>query len=291
MKTVTEPAAKYTLGYYGVRDVTIDAQHADLLHPSVLNNVVDTVRKYDPAGALLTSDIYTFNEDITNLDDETISAQTTIDHASGHTRQTRFIYHSYGLSSYEPILTPGRHTVLTETIETAGDIASGITETVSATSYRTAGDVPGWGGHGAYTVLPTSRVTTINGIAQSHQEFSYELDTLRTFWRTPELAARYGMEVTRKITRTLRPDAPSTTLLIDTTTYLHLPMPDTLLEYSPMTWKKLPTIANFFRLRDTLHHPDVVGKTLGRGDVTGIRSRSSSVTRLPGGTTSRRSSG
>ncbi len=260
LKTITEPTSRFTLGYYGNRDETIPSDRAPYLPLRVLNNVVDSVRKYDAGGSLLTTDVYTFNEDLDNLDDVTISGQRTIDNITGHVKQTRFVYENYRLSNYEPILTPSRHTVLTQTTEFAGDITTGLTTTVSTTNYGLARYIPSWGGSGNYTVLPTSQLTTVNGITRNYQEFSYELDTLRDFWRTPELAAKYGMELTKKITRTVKPDEPSKVLLVDTTLYLHLPMPDTLLAWSPVRWNKFKTIKNFFRLRDTLQHPDVVGK-------------------------------
>ncbi len=256
LKTITEPDAQFTLGYYGTNDVTILPTE---VNPKNLNNVVDSVRKYTLGGVPLTTDFYTFSE--TNLNNQSLSGQIITDHVTGHQKQISFLYENYTLSNYEPILTPGRHTVLKGTVEWAGNISSGIVETSTTTSYQTGAFMPGWGALGNFTVLPTSQVTTINGIPRSHQEFSYELDTLRGFWKSPSLSAMYGMEVTRKVTRTMKPDEPAKLLLVDTTVYLHLPMPDSMLNASRVRWNKFKTIENFFRLRDTLHHPDVVGRT------------------------------
>lgn len=250
LTSVTEPTARYVLSYYGNRDTTIVAGET---RPKVLNNVIDSVMKFDADGTPLTTDVYAFDDN--NLDDQTESWLYTTDHITGHTKQTRFLYENFSLNNYEPILTPGRHTVLKQTIETAGPV-----QTISTTAFRTAEQMPAWGGVGNYQVLPVSQITSINGITRSHQEFTYELDTLRDFWRTGELAATYGMEITRKVTRTLKPDEPSKVLLVDTTTYLHLPMPDSMLTWSTVRWNKLKSIANYFYLRDTLQHPDVVGK-------------------------------
>lgn len=255
LKTVTEPAARYVLGYYGTRDERIIPTETN---PMKLNSMVDSLKKFDRAGVLLVTDVYRF--DASNQIGTTIAWQYSTDNLSGHVRQKRFIYESFPLNNYQPILTPGRHTVLKETMEAAGTISTGITETVTTTTYATAGQVPGWGGSGNYTVLPVAQLTTINGIPKSYQTFSYELGTARDFWRTPELVARYGREITRQVTRQLRPDDRSTPLVIDTTTYLHLPMPDSLLTAGRVRWNKLATLGNFYRLRDTLHDPAVVGR-------------------------------
>lgn len=255
LKSITEPAARYVLGYYGVRDERIIPTETN---PMKLNSMVDSVRKFDRSGTLLLTDVYRF--DASNQVGTTIAWQYSTDNLSGHVRQKRFIYESFPLNNYQPILTPGRHTVLKETMEAAGTISTGITETVTTTTYGTAGQIPGWGGWGNYTVLPVAELTTINGITKGYQEFSYELGTVRGFWRTPELAARYGREITRQVTRQMRPDDRSTLLLVDTTTYLHLPAPDSLLVAGRVRWNKLATLGNFYRLRDTLHDPAVVGR-------------------------------
>lgn len=255
LKTITEPTSRTTLGYYGTRDETIVPTETVAMK---LNSMVDTVRKSDRAGGLLVTDIYRF--DVSNQVGTNLSWQSTIDNVSGHVNEKSFVYESFPLNNYQPILTPGRHTVLKQTIETAGTISTGIVETMTTTNYGTAGQIPGWGGWQNYTVLPTAQLTTINGIAKSYRTFSYDLATLRNFWRTPELAARYGREITRTVTRTLRPDDQVTPLLTDTTMYLHLPMPDSLLTAGRVRWNKLASIANYFRLRDTVPHPEVVGK-------------------------------
>ncbi len=253
---VTEPTASYALSYYGGLDVAIEPTE---VNPMVLNNVVDSVRKSDRSGALLTTDVYTFDQ--TNLGHQSLTGQRTTDHVSGFTKQTSFLYENYRLSNYAPLLSPGRHTVLRQRVESASDGRGGWVEVTSSTSYRTGDDVPSWGGIGAYTVLPVSQVRSINGIVQSHQEYSYDLATVREFWRTPGLAARYGREITRRVTRTLKPDDASQVLLVDTTTYLHLPVVDTVVQVQRVRWNKLATLANFFRLRDTLYHEDVVGRS------------------------------
>jgi len=251
---ITEPTARYALKYYGSRDELITRGVFGWEDPKKLNNVVDSVRKYDAGGTLLITDRYAFH-DASNLGPAAFTEQTTTDHITGHTRRTEFRYMNYALNNYIPILSPSRHTVLLSTIEQAGDV-----ETITETAYATATGTPAWGGSGNFTVLPVSQKTTLNGIVKSHHEFSYQLDTLRAVWETPDLAAKYGMEVLRKVTRTVKPDAPAKVLLTDTTTYLHLPMLDTTITWTQTGWDKFKTIANFFYLRDTVRHPDVVGK-------------------------------
>lgn len=252
LTTIHEPAARYRLTYYESRDELIT--QGQLTYAKELNNMVDTVRKTDRYGVPLVTDRYIF-PDASEVGAITISTQITKDHVTGHERQIDFTYDTYTLSTYIPILTPGRHTVLTQTIEKAGPLT-----TTTNTSYAAAVNVPAWGGNGSYTVLPVSQVTLVNGVAKSHQEFYYELDTLRQLWTDTDLSAKFGMEITRKVTRTMKPDEPARVLLVDTTTYRHLPRLDTTLTFTQAGWDKFKTLANFFYLRDTVRDPVVVGK-------------------------------
>lgn len=251
LKEVKEPVARYTLRYYGNKDETIWNGTED---PKKLNNMVDSVRKFAPDGTLLTTDVYDYLYS-TILTDQSLTSQRTTDHITGHSKYTEFLYQSETLNSYVPILSPSRHTVLKQTIEQAGPI-----QINTQTSYATATNVPSWGGHTAFTTLPVSQTVAINGITKSHQEFYYELDTLRKVWADPELSAKYGMEIGRKITKTIHPADPAKVLLTDTTTYLHLPMLDTTVTWAEASWDKFKTLANYFYLRDTVQDPAVVGK-------------------------------
>src|SRR5690606_12946973 len=149
LKSIIEPAARYALSYYGSNDVTILPTETD---PKVLNNVVEWVHKNDANDLPLTEDRYVFDDE-TNLDSQSETWQYTTDRVTGATKQTRFLYENYPLSFYEPILTPGRHTVLKQTIETAGPL-----QTITTTSYKTGAEVAAWGSTGNFIVLPTARV-------------------------------------------------------------------------------------------------------------------------------------
>lgn len=256
LKSVTEPTAQYALKYYGNLSETITSATSGWDDPKKLNNMVDSVRKYDADGTLLTSDHYIFHDaGSIGLGLSAYTEQTTFDHLNGQSRTTQFSYAKFDLNNYVPILSPSRHTVLVTTIQNA----SGV-QTVTQTAYATGNEVPAWGASGTFTVLPTSQTTEVNGIAKSHQQFTYQLDTLRKVWETDDLAAKYGMEITTKTTKTLQPNDISKVLLSNTTTYLHLPMLDTTVTWTESGWDKLKSLQNFFYLRDTVQDPAVVGK-------------------------------
>lgn len=254
LKEVREPSARYVINYYGANDVTIDPPPitTDI---KTLNNVVDSVRKYGPDGALLTTERYLFNTS-DNLGPASNTEQITKDHVTGHESRTSFWYENRQLNNYLPFLTPGRFTSIYMTETKAGPVT-----TNTLTTFRSCADMPGWNCAGNFMTLPVSSVTKVNGVVRSYQEFYYELDTLRDFGGNAALAGKYGMEITRKITRTMKPDEPATVLLTDTTDYLHLPALDTTITWAETSWDKLKSLKQFRYLRDTLQLPWIMEKT------------------------------
>lgn len=248
LKSVIEPSARYTIRYKPAAVATITPGITD---PATLNDVVDTVRKLDLSGNPLTTDVYTYDSAANNTRTTTI---TTTDNITGLSKSTKYYFNHAQLPILSPLLPTPRHTYVTQVEEIAGNLW-----TSTFTTYKQGNQIPGVTNNSSCIVLPTETHMVVNGITKSTKKFRYSLDTLRRYGGNDTLAGRYGMEITRTITQTCRPDTSTTVLLTDTTDYQHFPHVDTTLTWIEWHWKKLPSMANYLRLRDS-NDPRVKGK-------------------------------
>lgn len=251
LKTITEPTSKYVLsyrpGYSGAISRMMTATPE--LYQESLNDVVDSVDTYDPFGVKLTTAKYAINFAAHTSD------VTTIDRLSGATRHVSQTFQALPLDQIIPYSPPPRHTVTRLSIESAGDLI-----TTTETMYGRGDDLPGVTLDHRYVIQPVWATTTVNTIVQSHQTFAYDIDTVRYFGGNGTLAGRFGIEITRQVARTMRPDSLDVVLFTDTTELLHLERVDTVLAWKELQWKKLQSWRNYDSL-DSVGHPFVQGKS------------------------------
>jgi RHS repeat-associated protein len=250
LKAVNEPTARYTLRYKPGQFAVISPGVTD---QPTLNDVCDSVKKFDTYGTLLTTDAYTFDPVLN------IGTVTTDDKLTNLTKITTYHYASYALTNLAPLLPVPRHTFISQVDEVATGGAGGTIMTRTATTYRQGTNIPGVGTNTGYLILPISTGTTVNGFPKTYQKFSYATDTVRRYGGNNTLAGRFGIEVTRKVSQTCRTNNPATVLFTDTAEYQHFPSVDTMLTWIEWRWKKLPSIQNYLLLRDQ-HDPFVKGK-------------------------------
>lgn len=239
LKTVREPDVRYAIRYQPASPYPITPSNMgqSYFQPTV-NNVADSVSKYDTYGGLLSTDKYAVDFS-TN-----IGTQYTYDRLSGQQKTTTYQYSSTGLTNLAPYLYAPRHTMLNTTTTVVGDLT-----TVTTTQYAQGSGLTGAGCNSPYVILPVSSVTTTNGITTSEQHYSYLIDTVRFYGGDLNRAGRYGMEITQQVTRTVRPDSPSVTMFVDTTRYLHLPAIDTTVTWTETRWNKLASLENYLTMR------------------------------------------
>jgi len=263
LKAVNEPTARYVLKYYGANTQTITTSTAGAMDgPQRLNDVVDSVLKFDLAGNPLTATKYYFEYNTAYDNFTELSQEFYRDLVTDSSRTTTYEYRPDQLPNLAPLLPPARFTELYRVTESAGEMTT-ITETAYTTTgvpmtinrFGTSYPITGTILPTPYMILPTSTVTTINGTPKSLRSYSYTIDTARTYGGDAQLAALFGGELATKVTTTLRPDAPTVPLLVDTTRYLHLRYIDTTMTWTEREWKKRLSMNSFFYHRDTLGDP------------------------------------
>jgi|GEM_PF-1072303 len=269
LKAINEPTARYVLKYYGASTQTITTSTAGATDgPQRLNDVVDSVLKFDRSGNPLTATKYYFQYN-TNYDNFTeLSQEFYRDLVTDSGRTTIYEYRPDQLPNLATLLPPARFTELYRVTEVAGDMT-----TITHTNYTTTGAPMTINRFGTsypitgtilptpYIILPTSTVTTINGTPKVRQSYSYTIDTARTYGGDAQLAALFGAELATKVTTTLRPDAPTVPLLVDTVKYLHLRSIDTVMTWNERRWNKLASIGQFLYYRYDLHDPRMQDST------------------------------
>ncbi|MEP7220698.1 MAG: hypothetical protein ABI876_17360, partial [Bacteroidota bacterium] len=248
LKAVNEPTARYALKYYSdlSHDIVVTTEAATD-GPKKMNDVADSVYKYDNDGNRLTTSAYGFTylhtTDGANLPDMT--SQTVVDNVTGQSRMTTFTYDALALSTFNVLTPQQRYTYLKKTQQDDGTILSTVTEN----TYKSGTALGLTNCISDYVILPTETKTTVNGIIKSHQYFAHTLDTLRFYGGERTLAGRFGMGISRKITNTVRPDLSSNILLRDTVEYLNLKQIDSAMSWNERRWNKLATIDHYLSLR------------------------------------------
>jgi RHS repeat-associated protein len=263
LKSVTEPTARYTLAYYGATADTItSATETASDGPKRMNDVVDSVLKTDLQGRPLTSTSYLFqyNPNLGNFTDQ--STVIARDAVTGQSTTTTYDYRQDQLPNLAPLLPPARYTELYRVSTVAADMTT-VTETTTTTSrdslvmngFGTSYPINASSLPTPYLILPATSITTINGVVKSRTNYSYTLDTVRSYGGDKNLAGLFGFEVSTSVTTVLKPDNPSAVLLRDTTVYLHLPYADTVMSWTEHLWDKLASLQAFLHYRNDLHDP------------------------------------
>lgn len=254
---VREPTRTFKIAYQPI-NATIQAGASYV--PSLVNDVVDSVARYDRDNLLLSTDHYAFTYkpigggDLGYLIDSSVFRST--DHITGQSASTVRSYYTYTLPSLPAATTipKARFTSLYKTVRMSGR------DTV--TSFICYGDslrdpnAASWGT--PYLILPTAAWTTVNGLTKSHVSYDYEVDIVREFGGNGALADNFGWDVLTGVTRVHRPDDTSRILLVDTVRYLHLPLVDTSFTRYDTLWNEKQSFANyhesFWRTTTNLDH-------------------------------------
>ncbi|MEP7218449.1 MAG: hypothetical protein ABI876_06010, partial [Bacteroidota bacterium] len=250
LKAVNEPTARYTVKYYP--PVTSNIVTTTVMNAAngyyAMNDVADSVYKYDNEGNALTSDHYdfVFNPGQDNATDS--AHQISKDLVTGQTRSSAFIYDRFTLSanSYTSP-TPG-HTYYTYLKETRQDDGS-VLSTRTVNTYASGPSLSGANCHSTFVILPTETKTLVNGLVKSNQYFSYKTDTVRFYGGDLSRAGQYGMSLSQKVTKTVRPDASTTVLLRDTVDYLNLKQIESSMTWLERRWDKFATNANYLQYK------------------------------------------